>query len=232
MNKIKQYIWVFEWIAGAILLALAITFVIKDEFVIYAFGSMFVVFGLFRLVPLIKTTESKLMKWLNAAEIVVDVTVGILMFVLVDKIKGSVWLGYLTGGILYLRGFMHFLGTSVKNEPTTMLGFLVSIAFLTIGSVIIARGGFSSKTLAWFFFVIILICVALLVWRGAIDYRNYRGNLVGTAKTKKLKKVKEKEVETNPTSDEIKINIIPEDNIDKDRPQEEITDDDRPSAEV
>ena len=81
MGKLKQYIWVWEWFASAILIAFAITTLVKEELIYYMFGSVFVIFGLFRVIPLIKTTESKLMKWFNFIEMIVDVVVGVLLFV-------------------------------------------------------------------------------------------------------------------------------------------------------
>ena len=221
MKKLKQYVWVFEWFAAAILVAFAITAVIKNEFLIYAFASIFLVFAIFRVVPLVKTTSSKLIKWLSVGEMLVDVAVAMCLFIFSEEIqeKGNLF-GYLVGGVLFLRGFMHFFATSLKGEPTTYLGFLVNIGLVSVGSAVIARGGFNITALAWFFFGVMVICVAVLIWRGVIDYRNYRGNLVGEHATKKIKKVEEKEAETNPTSDEIKVTIVPEDsNIDKDREQ-------------
>lgn len=225
MKKIKQYVWVFEWFAAAILLAFAITSVIKNEFLIYAFAAIFMVFAVFRVVPLVKTTSSKLIKWLTVAEMLIDVLVSLALFFFSEKIMetGNLF-GYLVGGVIYLRGVMHFLATSIKCEPSTFIMFATNIALVSIGAIIIARGGFDANVLAWFFFTVMIICVAVLIWRGTIDYRNYRGNLVGESQTKKMKKVEEeKQDETNPTSDEIKINIIPEDsNIDKQREQPEI----------
>lgn len=223
MKRLKQYVWVFEWFAAAILLAFAITSVIKNEFLVYAFAAIFLVFAVFRVVPLVKTTTSKLIKWLTVVEMIIDVVVSLALFFFSEKIMetGNL-LGYLVGGVIYLRGIMHFLATSLKSEPTTLFGFVANILLVSVGAVIIARGGFDARVLAWFFFSVMILCVIVLIWRGAVDYRNYRGNLVGESQTKKLKKekAKEKEAETNPTSDEIKINIIPEDsNIDKEREQ-------------
>lgn len=222
---LKQYSWVWEWFAAAILISFAITAVIRNEFLVYAFGSIFIIFALFRIIPLIKTTESKLIKWLNFLEMLIDVGAGLCLFIFAEKLNGTQNIfGYIVGGILYLRGVMHFLATSIKSEPTTMTHFVINIALISVGAVIIARGGFNAKALAWFFFSVIVICVIALIWRGSVEYKSYRGNLVGNAKTKKLKKVKEKEIETQPTSDEIKINIIPEDSdIDKNRDQASIS---------
>lgn len=211
MNKVKQYAWVLEWFAGAILIAFAITSLVKQELIYYLFGSLFVIFGLFRVVPLVKTTESKLIKWLTVFEMIIDCAAGVLLFYFSSKQQfDKPIFGYLVGIVLYLRGFMYFLATSLKSEPSTFLGFGTSITLLTLGTIIVFNGGFSLNTFKWVFFVVLIICVAFLIWRGAVDYRNYRGNLVGTSKIKKIKKEKEKEVETNPTSDEIKINIVPE----------------------
>lgn len=218
---LKQYVWVWEWFAAAILISFAITAVIKNEFLVYAFGAIFIVFALFRVIPLIRTTESKLIRWLTFLEMLIDVAAGVCLFAFAEKLKDAQNLfGYIVGGILYLRGVMHFLATSIKSEPTTLTHFVINIALISVGAVIIARGGFNPQALAWFFFGVIVICVLVLIWRGIVDYKNYRGNLVGEAKTKKIKKVKEKEAEPLPTSDEIKINIIPQDsNIDKEREQ-------------
>lgn len=222
MGKLKQYIWVWEWFASAILIAFAITTLVKEELIYYMFGSIFIIFGLFRVVPLIKTTESKLMKWLSFVEMIVDVVVGSLLFVFSNNQQfDSPLFGYLVGAVLYLRGFMHFLATSLKSEPTTFIGFLTNVILLTVGTIIVFNGGFSLNTFKYVFAVILVICVILLIWRGTVDYRNYRGNLVGTSKTKKMKKQIEEDVNTNPTSDEIKINIIPEENKEE-----------RPSVEV
>lgn len=222
MSKLKQYFWVGEWFASAILIAFAITTLVKEELIYYLFGSLFVIFGLFRVIPLIKTTESKLIKWFSFSEVLVDIVVGVLLFVFsTNKNFDSPIFGYLIGAVLYLRGFMHFFATSLKSEPSTLVGFFTGIILLTVGTIIVFNGGFTISTFKWFLTVALIICVILLIWRGCIDYRNYRGNLVGTSKTKKLKKAKELEAETNPTSDEIKINIVPE--------QEK---DDRPSIEA
>ena len=51
---------------------------------------------------------------------------------------------------------------------------------------------------------------SLLIRRGCVDYRNYRGNLVGTSKIKKMKNEIITEIETNPTSEQIQINGVPE----------------------
>lgn len=222
MSKLKQYFWVGEWFASAILIAFAITTLVKEELIYYLFGSLFVIFGLFRVIPLIKTTESKLIKWFSFSEVLVDIVVGVLLFVFsTNKNFDSPIFGYMIGAVLYLRGFMHFFATSLKSEPSTLVGFFTGIILLTVGTIIVFNGGFTISTFKWFLAVALIICVILLIWRGCIDYRNYRGNLVGTSKTKKLKKAKELEAETNPTSDEIKINIVPE--------QEK---DDRPSIEA
>ena len=211
MKIIKNYMWVFEWIVSAILIALAITSLVNQELVYYFLGSIFIIFGFCRCIPLIKTTESKLMKWFCLAEMIVDVVVGILLFVFSNKksFDNNIF-GYLIGAVLYLRGFIHFFGTSIKLEPSSLIAFFTNVVFLTLGTIIIFNGGFSLSTFKWIFTVVLIICIVLLIWRGCVDYRNYRGNLVGTSKIKEMKNEIITEIETNPTSEQIQINVVPE----------------------
>lgn len=214
MNKIKQYLWVFEWIISAILIAVAIVTIINQELIYYIFGSIFIIFGLFRIFPLVKTTESTFIKWVILAELIIDIIIGVILFVMSNKTSfDSKLFGYLIGSVLYLRGFIHFFATSIKSEPSSIIGFVTNIVLLTLGTIIIFNGGFSLNTFKWIFTVVLIICVTLLIWRGCIDYRNYRGYLVGSSKLKMMKKELINQTETFPTSEELEITIVPEDGI-------------------
>jgi len=212
----KKYIWIFEWIATALLLVLGIVVVVETTILLYTFGILFIIFGLFRLIPLIKTTESKLVKWLIFSETVIAlIPGGILLF---DAVKGNetgVYIGYIIGGVIYLRGFVHFLSTSLKNEPSNLLNFFFHIILLTIGTIIFVKGGFDKTLLSWIFLGIIVLCAIILGIKGYKDYYNYRGSIVGESKLKELNKEeksnkKKSETKEAPTSEEIKINILPE----------------------
>mgnify|MGYP004531705249 CR=1 FL=1 len=212
--KLKKYMWVVEWVAVALLMCLAIFAVIKEELYLYMFSLLFIIFGLFRIIPLIKTTESKLVKIFISIETVVDLVVGILILLATiydwNFVKGTSLLGILIGGVIYLRGFIYFLGTTVKDEPSDFMGFITNIALITIATVIICKGGFNTTILSWMLFVIIFIICVIFSIKGYKGFKSYRGSIVGESKIKKIKSKEKKEPKEKkmPTSDEIKNDII------------------------
>lgn len=218
---LKKYVWVVEWITTALLIVLGIIAVVEKTILLYTFGILFIIFGLFRIIPLLKTTNSKLVKWLLFGETIIDIlSGGTLLFLAIKNAETGNYIGYIIGGVLYLRGFIHFLSTSLKDEPSNLVNFFFHIIMLTIGTVVITKGGFDKNLLAWLFLIVIVICAIILGVKGYRDYSNYRNNLSCESKLKKLNKEdsksdKKKDKKTDgveaPTSDEIKINIIQDD---------------------
>lgn len=218
--KLKKYVWVVEWLAVVLLLTLAIFSVVKEEMYLYIFGLLFVVFGLFRIVPLVKTMDSKLMKTCVIVETIVDFVSGILLILSAiydwSFIKETKLLGIIIGGVIYLRGFIYFLGTTLKDEPSEVVGFFTNIIFITLATVIITSGGFNNKVLSWILFGVIFIIVIIFALKGYKDFRNYRGQLVGESKIKKVKSKEKKEnkIDENtvimPSNDEVKDTVINE----------------------
>lgn len=218
---LKKYVWVVEWITTALLIVLGIIAVVEKTILLYTFGILFIIFGLFRIIPLLKTTNSKLVKWLLFGETIIDIlSGGTLLFLAIKNAETGNYIGYIIGGVIYLRGFIHFLSTSLKDEPSNLVNFFFHIIMLTIGTVVITKGGFDKNLLAWLFLIVIVICAIILGVKGYRDYNNYRNNLSCESKLKKLNKEesksdKKKDKKTDgveaPTSEEIKINIIPDD---------------------
>ena len=218
---LKKYVWVVEWIATALLIVLGIIAVVEKTILLYTFGILFIILGLFRIIPLLKTTSSKLVKWLLFGETLVDIlSGGVLLFLAIKNSETGNYVGYIIGGVLYLRGFIHFLSTSLKDEPSNLVNFFFHIVLITIGTIVITKGGFDKVLLAWLFLIVIAICALILAIKGYRDYSNYRNNLSCESKLKKLdgevskdksKKDKKTDDMEAPTSDEIKINIIPDD---------------------
>ena len=209
MNIFKKYNWLFEIISAALLLALGIVIIFVDTVILYITGTIFIFMGLFRVIPLLKTTRDKLMRYLQLAEILIGIGAGSFLFYLGTKGEdiGKMF-GYIVGGIFYLRGFTHLVATSLRGEPNTTLNFFANIILLTIGVFLIAYGNVNSKMMGWIIAVILFICVLFLGVKGSKDYSNYRGNLVSNHETKKIKKQKEvKKEEVAPTSKEINVNI-------------------------
>ena len=220
MKAIKRYGWLLEWISAAILLAVGILVVVEKQIILYITGVVFILMGLLRIIPLIKTTEDKLSKYLFAAEVFIEVICGaFLIFMGTEgKTVGKVY-GYIVGAVFYLRGFTHFLATSLKNEPSTKVSFFANMVLLTLGVYLFAYGKINSKVMGWIIFAILILCVIFLCIKGVKDYTNYRGNLVTEHQTKKLKKIEMQIENTNPTSEEIDTNNL---NIDKESHVEEI----------
>lgn len=218
---LKKYVWVVEWIATALLIVLGIIAVVEKTILLYTFGILFIILGLFRIIPLLKTTSSKLVKWLLFGETLLDIlSGGVLLFLAIKNSETGNYVGYIIGGVLYLRGFIHFLSTSLKDEPSNLVNFFFHIVLLTIGTIVITKGGFDKVLLAWLFLIVIAICALILAIKGYRDYSNYRNNLSCESKLKKLegevskdKSKKDKKIDDveAPTSEEIKINIIPDD---------------------
>lgn len=225
---LKKYNWVIEWITTALLLVLGIIAVVNTDILLYTFGILFIIFGLFRIIPLIKTTDSKLIKWIIFFETIVDVVCGIILLCVAGKeVNIGDFVGYIIGGVIYLRGFVFLLSTSLKSEATNIVNFFFHIILITIGTIIFVKGGFNEKILSWIFFGIIVLCAMIIGIRGYKDYYNYRGGLVGESKLKKIKieedkKSKNKDIDNNkdidknqdadinkdiPASDEINIDI-------------------------
>ena len=202
----KKYAWIIEWISVALLVSLAVVSVISQVVVLYSFGILFIIFGLLRIVPLFKTTNSKLIKGFMIGETVIDTLCGI--FLLISAINNKDFsnykiTSYLVAFVIYLRGFIYFLSTAIKNEPSTLESFFIHIILLTLGTAIFVKGGFSQTVFAWILFAMVLICSAYLVLHGYKGYKSYRSNLAGkhliknlNKESKKEKKEKEKQEKT------------------------------------
>lgn len=213
MKSLKKYSWLLYFISASILLALGILFIFETKVVIYLMGILFIIFGVSRLVPLFKTIYDKLMKWLFVFEIIIEVICGSVLIYIASKDNtiGPVF-GYIVGGVFYIRGFMHFFATSMREEPNSLISFLFHMAILTSGVLIIANGNVNSKAVSIILAVLLFICFLFQVFKGIKEYKNYRGILVSENLTKKIKKQKQIDtVKELPTSDEISINI-PEEN--------------------
>ena len=205
-NKILKYLWIFEFIAAAFVIVMGILCAVKSEALYLIIGFIFVILGGLRLIPLIKTTDDKLLKVFYAIEIVADVAVGGLIlyfgFNKPDSTFMNKSIGYFVGGILYLRGFVYFFATSVKHEKYDIIQFFLHIILITLGAVIIGRGGFKLSQLAWFLFAIAMVCALFICYSGYRGYRNYRNQYYSETKSKKIK-AKKGDAKEMPTSDEI-----------------------------
>ena len=214
MNIFKKYNWLFEIISAALLLAMGMVIIFVDEVILYITGVVFVFMGLFRVIPLIKTTNDKLMKWLLFLEILIGIAAGCYLFYmgLEKQTVGKVF-GYIVGAVFYLRGFTHFVATSLRGEPNTTINFFTNIILLSLGVFLIFNGDINQQIMSYIIGAVLFICTLFLGIKGSKDYSNYRGNLVSKHQTKKIKKnVEVKEEKKDPVNDELNIDITNIDN--------------------
>lgn len=219
MKLLKKYVWLFEWIAAALILALGIYVAVEPSVLYLVAGIAITILGLFRLAPLLKTTEDKVLKFIYLGEMIVNVVVGILLIVLFtnQNTDNGKLLGYLVGGVLYLRALIYFIATIFRKEGTDVPKFITHIVLITAGTAIITRGGFSDQQLAWLLLGIAVLTAAVMVIMGYSNYNNYRHTYRAVEKTKEMKDIEQLEL---PASEE-KIEV-PVGEPQEEQPQEKI----------
>ena len=77
----KKYLWLFEFLGVAVILAVGIFAFVKEEIFLFIVGFALIIFGLFRVIPLIKTTKDKLLRIIYPIEIAFNVIAGVLLIV-------------------------------------------------------------------------------------------------------------------------------------------------------
>lgn len=219
----RKYSWVFEIVAVVLILSLGIYILVDKSVILYIVGIAFILFGLVRVVPLIRTTKDKLMKWLFLAEIIIDIAIG--AYIIYEGTKDGEMgkaIGYLIGAVLYMRGFLYFFGTVMRKEYSEKMQFVMGTVFISLGAFIIGMGSITANTLRW---VIIIIAVAAIIFLGYNafkGFKNYRNEYAANRETSKInikEETKEEEDQKEaPENEEIQGTIIEE----KDKPQEEV----------
>lgn len=188
-NFFKKYLWIFEWVGAAILIGLGITVAIESTIVYVVTGIILTIFGIFRVVPLLRTTKTKTMKIVLAVEVSLNIVLGALLiyFGLKDNPDLNKVYGYLLGAILYSRAVIYFLGTSLFKERTSPIIFIAHLAFITIGTWFIVSGGFTSQTLGFVILGLAILAALILILHGSRGYKNYRLDSLAIDETKNIK---------------------------------------------
>lgn len=201
---IKKYLWLWEFIGVALILSIGLLVVFKNQILYVVVGLIFAILGLLRIVTLIKTTKDKLLKWFYAIEIVINIGAGVTLVILGFKDDPADFqkiFGYIIGAILYLRGALYFFSTIMRKEGTDSPKFIAHLIFITVGTYIIAIGGFTVDTLGWIILALALLSSIFVAIGGIGHYRNYRNEYAASEETKKIKKIENKK--EAPTAEEI-----------------------------
>ena len=225
MENLKKYKWLYLWIAAAGLIAFGLLVLLWKEFgqsvVIFISGLLLIAFVLIRFIPLIKTTRNKWAITINAIEMFIDLVVGVLLIVFTIKEDTSATdfnkvYPFILGGVLYLRGLVYLLELSFFEGKKEAVKFIVHLAILTVGVVIMARyDSFTTESFRWIFGLAFCLSGGIAGIDGGNNYRKYR------EKYSSEKKEKKKEVEDNvvdlPSQDKTPSYIPPkEDGVNQD----------------
>ncbi len=145
MAKIKTtvnvYSWVFKIIGAALLFsfALILYYMGIEHWVEAFFGILIGGYALMRMVPFIKTQRSDLIKTINIFEIFMNLIIATL-FVGNAIVRGEPLeqiFNFIFGGVLIVRGMVHFYGLSDGNEKGDHPTYLFHIGTLILGTLII-----------------------------------------------------------------------------------------------
>ena len=220
-KKLTKYAWLFEMIACALLIGLGIIMKFVPSVLLVLVGLVFFVLGLFRIVPLLKTTDDKLLKILYAVELFIDMGAGVALFILgikndtetIDDLRKI--FGFIIAGILYLRGLVYLFAVSFKKEDAKIWLFFIHVALITLATVIIARGGFTLATLGWVLLALAILSAIFVGVDSIKKYTKYRNEEYALKKTKDIN-VKEEKINDAPTADEVIIRTPQDENSDQD----------------
>jgi len=167
------YGWVIRIIAAALLIGLALFLKFGDgEGIVIPFiGFVIIIYSVIRLVPFIKTQKSDIIKTINIVEITLSIIVGAILILgtLFTDDGLGVLFGYLLGGILVLRGSVHFYGLSEGGERGDLPSYFFHVAALITGTIVIMTGDFTPAVL------INLILILSIGAGGYLGFEAYRG---------------------------------------------------------
>ncbi|NLM33778.1 MAG: hypothetical protein GX203_06250, partial [Acholeplasmataceae bacterium] len=77
MKLLKKYVWLFEWIAAALILALGIYVAVEPSVLYLVAGIAITILGLFRVIPLLKTTDDRILKFVFLGEMILNIGIGV-----------------------------------------------------------------------------------------------------------------------------------------------------------
>lgn len=210
----KKYLWLFEWIGAAVIVAMGGIIFFKNSIIYVIVGLALVIMGAFRVIPLLKTTSDKLLAGIYFFEILANVAIGITLVAIGVKDEENIGktLGYLMGAVLYLRGLVYFFANIMRDEETDKTQFITSVIVFTLGTMVISAGifgdGIDAHILAWIILVIAIISAIFIIASGVKNYKSYRYEFAAEKVTKK-KQVKEKKGVELPEEKKDEV-IIPE----------------------
>lgn len=221
--------FVIKLFAAAILIAFAILIFVNPEEAQFAVllitGSVCAIAAVIRIIPLLKTLQTKQARLVSFAEIVLHLTIGaFLVFSSINyrkKPDGNLGVFVNTNfhlfvaAILYTRAIAYFWISVLYKERTTKFNFWLHIIVITLAVVFAALRNLSAYHIAIALALISIIASLYLIVESGGGYWKYRKS-ISSAKKKEEHYHKEEGIQT-PAKDENKIineidpSIIPTD---------------------
>lgn len=204
-------------IAAAMLLVMGIWIILDNSLGVKLgvgfTGLVIVIFGLIRIVPLVRTQKATNSKLLIVGEIIIDILIGAFLFYGAFKVQQGEntkigdfvtnYYRYFLGFVLYIKAVFYFITTSLLNEKTTKFEFWIHILIMSVAVVVFALD-FDASHLAIFIAVLCLLSGLASGLTAGGSYYLYRKNVVRTKTVEKEETTKEEEGVILPEVDEDK----------------------------
>ena len=185
-NLFKNYGWLIKFIGAAILITFGVVMLVTRKqqgamFITVLVGFIIVISVLFRVVPLMKTLHRELLRTINLLELIANLFAG--GFMLYWGFSGNatetdLYFGYLIGAILFARGLIFFMSTSLLGEKTEHHKFWFHIAVFSVAVFMITMGinqkPVTPETLAWILLFVSAGIGGYLAFDGGGGYKRYR----------------------------------------------------------
>lgn len=209
-NPTRNYLFWIKLIGGVILIAFGIALIFPaghafgEKIIAGITGGVIFVYGIFRVIPLVKTLNSGWAKFLNILEVIFDLAAGVVLVLggfdfseepsaltkfLIGDGSSEGYYRIIVGAVLYLRAVIYFISTIRFGEKSDWQQLLVHICLITLGTVMFCRPELNTDTLCYVLLALSLLCGVVLTVEGGYNYFNYR------KKVKEISDAKEKEKE-------------------------------------
>lgn len=183
MSKAKYgYGWALKFLLAAILIGVGVYMAFASEVVYTITGIAIVIFSLFRVIPLLKTLKTEMLRTINLIEIIFSFLIGgVIIYIGITKGANldnePIWADIYRFSLVfffYARGLVFFNSVVFFGEKTEVPKFWIHIASLTLGAIIGVLPGFDYALVGIFFLIISLIGASYLGYDGYGGYRKYR----------------------------------------------------------
>ncbi len=175
---------------------------LRETVSLVIFGAAIVVYGITRLIYLIKAKTNSNVKWVLLLEVLIDVVIGVLLF-LSGIMEGFTFISknfrFFLGAVFYLRGLLYFICTTFMRHETNVKEFVINVILFTFGVVAFSVKDFDIKGLSWILVVLAFLSGAYTLADGSYYYIK---NKKREDSKKSKKKEKEKAKEDRDTKEE------------------------------